>query len=234
METSGNFIKEIIENEIDNNSIAAEDIYLAGYSQGGRMVWHTAFGQLDQAIGGYFPIAAAPHWPAFGAEWSDTEEFLTFEGSSDMNFFIFMGENDGIFTPDEVVEEYELFIENQGLDVDDIVTYSVIAEDVGHDQDSRFFDVMMEFINDGTVASISDFEAAEWSEEVSDSDIEKDDEGWSGWEDKEWVSDDEDKDGSDDEKSGDDEEESDGKGMNVLLVVGLLALAGGAAYFFLM
>ena len=44
VETSGKEIAAIIQNEIDENDIEANNIFLAGYQDGGRMVWHTAFG----------------------------------------------------------------------------------------------------------------------------------------------------------------------------------------------
>jgi predicted esterase len=45
MKKSGKQIKTIIDNEI-TGGITASNIYMSGYSQGARMVWHTAFGQL--------------------------------------------------------------------------------------------------------------------------------------------------------------------------------------------
>ena len=59
MKKSGKQIKTLIENEI-RGGISASNIFLSGYSQGARMVWHTAFGQLTQNIGGYFPMAGYP------------------------------------------------------------------------------------------------------------------------------------------------------------------------------
>ena len=43
------------------------------------------------------------------------------------------------------------------LGIMDAIKYEVIADNVGHEIDSRFIDVMMKFINDGEVASIDDF-----------------------------------------------------------------------------
>jgi predicted esterase len=40
----GKSIKALIENEIDNNGIRPENIFLAGFSQGGQIVYHTALG----------------------------------------------------------------------------------------------------------------------------------------------------------------------------------------------
>ena len=43
------------------------------------------------------------------------------------------------------------------MNIMDSIKYEVIADGVGHEEDSRFFDVMLQFINEGTVASIDDF-----------------------------------------------------------------------------
>lgn len=116
------------------------DIYLGGYSQGGRMVWHVAFGQLEEAIGGYFSVASCPQWPAI----EDVSESEYSYFGDDMNWFVFMGEDDGIFDPEECQEAYETVFED--LDIEDALIYDYIAEGVGHEEDSRFFDVMMAFV----------------------------------------------------------------------------------------
>lgn len=43
IDTAGQEIAWLITNEIDNNGIEPENIYLGGISMGGRLVWHTAF-----------------------------------------------------------------------------------------------------------------------------------------------------------------------------------------------
>lgn len=128
------------------------DIFLGGYSQGGRMVWHTAFGQLDEALGGYFSVASCPQWPAF--EGVSESEYSYF--GEDMNWFVFMGELDGIFEPEECQGAYTAVFE--ALAIEDALKYDVIADGVGHEEDSRFFDVMLEFINNDEVADIEDYE----------------------------------------------------------------------------
>ena len=40
----GKTIKALVENEVDNHSIRPENIFLAGFSQGGQIVYHTALG----------------------------------------------------------------------------------------------------------------------------------------------------------------------------------------------
>ena len=59
---SGAAVAAVIQAEIDAG-ISAENIYFGGYSQGGRVLWHTAFAQLNVALGGYFAINTIPQYP---------------------------------------------------------------------------------------------------------------------------------------------------------------------------
>lgn len=169
MEQQGAQIKALIEQEAAVDGISMSDIFLGGISQGGRMVWHTAFGQLEEAIGGYFSIVSCPQYPAFEGV---VESEYSYNGD-DMNWFVFMGGDDEIFPPAQCQEAYENVFEALGMS--DALKYDVIAEGVGHEDDSRFYDVMLQFINEGEVGDIDDFESRfskEWSEDEEKSDAE--------------------------------------------------------------
>ena len=56
------------------------------------MVYHTAFGQLDFAIGGYFVMSTIPIYPVLVDYVAD----IRF-ASSDMKWFIFNGAEDQVF-----------------------------------------------------------------------------------------------------------------------------------------
>ena len=58
------------------------------------MTWHVAFAHLDQAIGGYFPIASFPQWPVMPDE-STLADFEYY--STEMNWFVMSGADDDIF-----------------------------------------------------------------------------------------------------------------------------------------
>ena len=73
-----------------------------------------------------------------------------------MNWFVFMGNDDWIFEAGECQAEYETVFSDLGIY--SALKYDVIAAGTEHEEDSRFFDVMLAFINDGDIKSISDFE----------------------------------------------------------------------------
>jgi predicted esterase len=56
----GRSIAAIIEYEIEENGVDPENVFLAGYSNGGQMLFHVAFGQLEYTLGGYFAINTTP------------------------------------------------------------------------------------------------------------------------------------------------------------------------------
>jgi len=61
VEESGQEVAALIEYEKNLKGWSnGANIYLAGYSQGGRMVYQTQFGQLTYALGGCFPMASYP------------------------------------------------------------------------------------------------------------------------------------------------------------------------------
>ena len=135
------------------------------------MVWHTAFGQLSQKIGGYFPMAAYPLHPVFENSF-DLADFTAYDNG--MNFFIFGGEDDPIFPPgDDVFEIYNV-LNSLGLYYNQVVKYWVSAPGVGHDMDARFFDVMMQFVNEGSFSIIEDFVVAD-SKDDEDKDDDRSD-----------------------------------------------------------
>ena len=116
MQESAKHIVALIEREVELGT-PKENIFLAGYGQGGRLIYHIAFGQLTYALGGYFVMAAAPQYPLnrHYAEWAENgaapltpsdpnyaaakayadnikSKFSYYE--SDMNWFMFQGAND--------------------------------------------------------------------------------------------------------------------------------------------
>lgn len=64
MDAQGQKIAAIIAHEIEDNGISADKVFLAGYSMGGQMAFHVAFGQLPYTLGGYFAINTTPQYPA--------------------------------------------------------------------------------------------------------------------------------------------------------------------------
>lgn len=141
LEKSGSAISALIRNEIDTNNIEARNVFLAGLGQGGRMVYNVAFAHLEENIGGYFPMASCPLWPAMmETTWFlDEENFLFYD--EEMNWFMFMGEDDAVYNSTICQDEYQKVFEI--LDIEDAIAYEVIAEEVKHEADQRFFDVMM-------------------------------------------------------------------------------------------
>lgn len=168
MQESGAVIAAIIQNEIDNNGISASNIFLAGYSQGGTMVYQTAFNQLDFAIGGYFAIGAIPIYPILmdyveGEDISTLADFSYY--GSDMNWFTFAGEDDDVYPVLDGNDEVQAVFEEMGDDAPNYA-YEGLAEGVEHFDDCRFFGVMLDFVLDGEVTSISDHdECADPSDE---------------------------------------------------------------------
>ena len=149
MDTSGKELAALVQNEVDNNGIAPSDIFLAGYSQGGRIVWHTTFGQLPYAIGCTFGITTYPQYPAFPQV--DASEYSYY--GADQNMMMFQGEWDYIFPAQGGIDEWtEVFGK---LDIDPM-KYQVILEEGYHAEASCFLDVMMDFVRDGKVTSIED------------------------------------------------------------------------------
>jgi len=128
-----------------------------------------------------------------------------------MNFFIFGGVEDTIFPPgtDTDVAEIKAVFSSLNLNYDTVVKYWVSAPGVGHWPDSRFHDVMMQYINKGTVASIDDFEVRNTSKK------DKDGTDWG----KDW-------DWGDKEKS-----DSSGVSQVIALILVLGTRLGAAAYF---
>lgn len=139
-----------------------ENIYLAGFSQGGQMTYHTAFGQLDYTLGGYFTLSSNPMFPVAFRENDGTDVALDWPNYSynktGMNWFIFTGEEDWLFNPwkhlREVNRTFNRFPEYRRPNI----TYSCVAKGVGHEEDSRYFRVMMDFVHNGTVTDIDDYE----------------------------------------------------------------------------
>ena len=93
--SSGKQIAALIENEITINGISPENIFLAGFGQGGQIVYNVAFGQLTYTIGGYFSIASYPMYPAFQSisRYESRRRRFT-HYSEEMSWFMFSGELD--------------------------------------------------------------------------------------------------------------------------------------------
>lgn len=156
VDTSGQNVAALIENEVNNNGISATDIYLAGYSQGGQMTYHVTHGQLTYAIGGSFGISTYPMYPVWA---SATAADYTYYGT-DSNWFIFGGDEDPIFDGATSLAAAEAAF--AVLDPSDpTIQYSVVVEGNGHDEDCRYFKVMMAYVKDGSVTSVDDYEECE-------------------------------------------------------------------------
>ena len=74
-----------------------------------------------------------------------------------MKFFIFNGEDDPIFVPGPDKDELSNVFTLLGLNIDSVIQSYTVNEDVGHELDSRYFDVMMAFVNDKSVTEIKDY-----------------------------------------------------------------------------
>ena len=79
----------MIDNEINRFGIDPANIFLAGFAEGGRLVFNVGFGQLPYSIGGYFTIGAYPLYPVL----QETKDEIVYS-SPDMNWFFFIGEDD--------------------------------------------------------------------------------------------------------------------------------------------
>lgn len=119
------------------------------------MTYHVTHGQLSYAIGGSFAVTGYPMYPVWD---SSTSSDYTYYGT-DSNWFIFTGMEDPIFYGPDSIQEAEDSFAILAPSAPTI-QYSVAGEEIGHDQDCRFFGVMMDFVKDGTVTSIEDYDCA--------------------------------------------------------------------------
>ena len=128
-------------------------------------MYHTAFGQLDYAIGGYFAMATSPLYPLFETTTLTTDEdecddeygCYTYWGS-DMNFFVFTGANDEMFPPEWAAAEIDAIFNSMESTESGApqLRYFVTHPELGHDEDCRYYGVMMDWVRNGTVSSIED------------------------------------------------------------------------------
>ena len=167
LQVAGNNIKALIENEINNNGISADDVYLAGFSQGGQTVYHTAFGQLDYAIGGYFAYSTSPMYPLFQSV--DEDDYSYF--GSDMNWFIFNGAEDYLFSYEPGFSEVTATFDSLSPD-SPVIQQTGTTPGVGHFEDCRYIKIMMDWIQYGIVSSLDDYEFCckewEWAPEENE------------------------------------------------------------------
>ena len=135
-----------------------KNIYLAGYSQGGRVVYQTQFGQLTSALGGCFAMASFPQIPLLGMEdftTAQAQAAVSYYGS-DLNWMMFHGDEDTIFPASDSTALYTSVFEKLGISSS--IVYDVTKSDTGHVADASFFYVMMNFVRDGSETTISDYE----------------------------------------------------------------------------
>ena len=111
-------------------------------------------------------MAGYPIYPLFKNSF-DLTDFTAYDNG--MNFFVFGGSDDPIFPPgiNTDVAEITPIFERLRLDHEQVVRYWVSVQGGGHVAESRFFDVMMTYINTGRVTSIGDFQQREFTK-VSD------------------------------------------------------------------
>lgn len=86
---------------------------------------------------------------------SQAKAAVSYSGT-DMNWMMFHGEDDGIFIPDESEDLYNSVFEK--LEIEDTIIYDVIKSDTDHVTDPSFFYVMMNFVRDGEVTKVSDYD----------------------------------------------------------------------------
>ena len=99
-------------------------------------------------------MAGYPQYPVL-PEWHIHTPASYSYYSTNMNWFVFAGSDDEEFDAWIAQEAYhDIFAD---LNIMSAIKYEVIADNVGHEIDSRYIDVMMKFINDGEVGSIDDF-----------------------------------------------------------------------------
>ena len=120
------------------------------------MVWHVAFGQLTYNIGGFFPMMSFPQCPVV----LPTDVGMITYQSAAMNWLIFAGSDDEIYDAGEAQAVYQQVFTDLGIGA--AIKYEGIADNLGHEPDSRAFDVMMKYILDGVVGDIDDFVHREW------------------------------------------------------------------------
>lgn len=73
------------------------------------MTYHTAFGQLNYTLGGYFTMSSFPMFPVAFRENDGSDVALgppnySHDGTG-MNWFIFTGEKDWLFKPEKHLSE---------------------------------------------------------------------------------------------------------------------------------
>ena len=86
---------------------------------------------------------------------SQAQAAVTYYGS-DMNLMMLYGEDDEIFPPDESEALYDKVFEKLGIA--STIKYDTTKSSTGHVEDPLFFFVMMSFVRDGTISSVSDYE----------------------------------------------------------------------------
>lgn len=120
------------------------------------------FGELSYAIGGLFGMATYPMYPVF-------EETYNRDGTADytnvagLPVFMFYGEYDPIFPAQAGMDEISTVFTNLGIAAQN--KYEVDMTGLGHVVDCRMFEVMMAFVNDGSITSVDDYTACAEEEE---------------------------------------------------------------------
>ena len=134
------------------------NIYLAGYSQGARMVYQVQFGALTYALGGCFVMCGYPQIPLLGMEnysTSQAQAAVSYYGT-DMNWMMFHGEGDAIYPPEESKALYDSVYSKLG--VSSTIVYDVENSGSGHTLEPAYFYVWMNFVRDGSETTVSDYE----------------------------------------------------------------------------
>ena len=92
------------------------------------MTWHTAFAQLDVALGGYFVINSIPQYPVLmdNVELASPQDLNFY--SADMNWFVFNGAEDSTYPIDDGIAMItDVFAE---LDPSPTLQLQVLANDL--------------------------------------------------------------------------------------------------------
>lgn len=151
---------EVIENERRLKSwTKGDNIFLAGFSQGSRMVYQVQLGQLKYATGGNFVIAGYPLVPLIGLEQHSTKEALdelSYYGQN-MKWMMFHGAEDPIFPAVESRQFARGTFRKIGIE--NTILLDATLPGVGHYPDQAFHRVILDFVNDGTITDIGAYES---------------------------------------------------------------------------
>ena len=112
---------------------------------------------MTYPIGGSFGFATSPLYPVWQTVSSSDWSYY----GADSKWFIFGGEDDGIFPGAASIAEATATFAALGASAPTI-EYSVTTEDVGHWVDCRYTAVMMEYVYNDVVSSIDDYEECDY------------------------------------------------------------------------